>query len=185
MDKRAKTGEGLAPVLIADDLDALDLLRAQHRAIDLLFRAVQSTKGTTKATSWRELTDMLVVHATIEEWIFYPGVRSVETEELLAESTEEHLAMKRTLADMLDDDVSGDTFDAKLSVFTGPVFRDDDPPYRGVNVPRKFWKIAAWTNEAELGAVGFVVDQTSLLDKVELEKVTRKRLLEDEPGALL
>jgi len=116
MDKRAKTGEGLAPVLIADDLDALDLLRAQHRAIDLLFRAVQSTKGTTKATSWRELTDMLVVHATIEEWIFYPGVRSVETEELLAESTEEHLAMKRTLADMLDDDVSGDTFDAKLSL---------------------------------------------------------------------
>lgn len=77
-----------------------------------------------------------------------------------------------------------DTFDARLSVFTGPVFRDDDPPYRGVKVPRKFWKIAAWTNDAQLGAVGFVVDQTPLLDKVELEKVTRKRLLEDEPPPL-
>ncbi|NYD78825.1 DNA/RNA non-specific endonuclease [Arthrobacter cupressi] len=86
----------------------------------------------------------------------------------------------------LEDHVLGhaDTFDARLSVFTGPVFRDDDPPYRGVQVPRKFWKIAAWTNDAELGAVGFVVDQTSLLDKVELEKATRRRLLEDEPPPL-
>ena len=116
MDKRAKAGEGLASVLLADDLDALDLLRAQHRAIDLLFRAIQSTKGTTKSTSFRELADMLAVHATIEEWIFYPGVRSAETEALLAESTEEHLAMKRTLADLLDEDVSGDSFDAKLSL---------------------------------------------------------------------
>lgn len=115
MDKRAKTGEDLAPVSTADDLDALDLLRAQHRAIDLLFRAIQSAKGASKATSFRELADMLAVHATIEEWIFYPGVRSAGTEELLAESSEEHLAMKRTLADMLDEDVSGDTFDAKLS----------------------------------------------------------------------
>ena len=100
----------------ADDLDALDLLRGQHRAVDRLFREIQAAKGTSKATSFRELADMLAVHATIEEWIFYPGVRSAETEELLAESTEEHLAMKRTLADMLDEDIDGETFDAKLSV---------------------------------------------------------------------
>ena len=100
----------------ADDLDALDLLRAQHRAVDRLFGEIQAAKGTSKATSFRELADMLAVHATIEEWIFYPGVQSAETVELLAESTEEHLAMKRTLADMLDEDVDGETFDAKLSV---------------------------------------------------------------------
>jgi len=100
----------------ADDLDALDLLRGQHRAVDRLFGEIQSAKGTRKATSFRELADLLAVHATIEEWIFYPGVRSAETEALLAESTEEHLAMKRTLADMLDEDVDGDAFDAKLSV---------------------------------------------------------------------
>ena len=100
----------------ADDLDAIDLLRAQHRAVDGLFRQIQSAKGTSKATSFRELADLLAVHATIEEWIFYPGVRSAETQELLAESTEEHLAMKRTLADMLDEDIDGETFNAKLSV---------------------------------------------------------------------
>ena len=37
----------------------------------------------------------------------------------------------------------------KLSVFTGPVLTDDDPPYRGIRIPLKFWKIAAWnTGEA-------------------------------------
>ena len=100
----------------ADDLDALDLLRAQHRAIDLLFRAVESATGASKANSFRELADMLAVHATIEEWIFYPGVRSAETEQLLAGSTEAHLATQRTLADMLDEDASGEAFDAKLIV---------------------------------------------------------------------
>ena len=99
-----------------DDLDAIDLLKAQHRAVDRLFREVEAAKGPSKATSFRELADLLAVHATIEEWIFYPGVRSAETEDLLAESREEHLAIKRTLADMLDEDVAGETFDAKLSV---------------------------------------------------------------------
>jgi len=121
MDKRAKTGEGLVPGrgrrrATADELDAIDLLRAQHRAIDLLFRAIQSAKGASRATSFRELADMLAVHATIEEWIFYPGVRTADTEALLAASTEQHLAMQRTLADMLDEDVSGEAFDAKLGL---------------------------------------------------------------------
>ncbi len=35
---------------------------------------------------------------------------------MLAESGEEHLAMKRTLADMLAEDVEGEIFAAKLSV---------------------------------------------------------------------
>ncbi len=77
-----------------------------------------------------------------------------------------------------------DAHDAKISVFTGPVFTDDDPPYRGVKVPLKFWKIAAWTNDAVLGAAGFLVDQTPLMGKVDLEKVKRERLLADEPPPL-
>ena len=144
MAKHAKTGKGLArarkrrkagglfhkvgsalskglgkvaqAMSTAEDLDVIDLLKAQHRAIDRLFREVKSASGTSKATSFRELADLLAAHATIEEWIFYPGVRSAETEDLLAESSEEHLAIKRMLADMLDEDVAGETFDAKLSV---------------------------------------------------------------------
>jgi endonuclease G len=55
-------------------------------------------------------------------------------------------------------------------VFTAPVLAPDDPPYRGVQVPRRFWKIAAWatsdstTAPAVLAATGYVLDQSPVLD---------------------
>ena len=52
----------------------------------------------------------------------------------------------------------------KLSVFTGPVLTDDDPPYRGIRIPLKFWKIAAWNTGEALATTGFVVDQSPLVD---------------------
>jgi len=57
------------------------------------------------------------------------------------------------------------TYRQRLCVFTGPVLAADDPPYRGVQVPRRFYKIAAWATSAadgpaELAATGYVLDQT-------------------------
>jgi endonuclease G len=77
-----------------------------------------------------------------------------------------------------------DLNDAKISVFTGPVFAADDVPYRGVQIPRKFWKIAVWTMDGKLAAAGFVLDQSPLLGKVDLKKAIRERLLADEPPPL-
>jgi endonuclease G len=54
--------------------------------------------------------------------------------------------------------------DARLSVFTAPILAADDPPYRGIRIPRRFLKIAAWSSDAGLAATGFVLDQTDLLD---------------------
>ena len=58
----------------------------------------------------------------------------------------------------------------KLSVFTGPVLTDDDPPYRGIRIPLKFWKIAAWNTGESLATTGFVVDQSPLVDVDELPR---------------
>ena len=52
----------------------------------------------------------------------------------------------------------------KLSVFTGPVLRDDDPPYRGIRIPLRFWKVAAWNDGTGLATTGFIVDQSPLVD---------------------
>jgi endonuclease G len=59
----------------------------------------------------------------------------------------------------------------RLSVFTGPVLAAGDPPYRGIRVPLRFWKIAAWNTGVDpdddrgtLAAIGFVVDQAPLID---------------------
>ena len=37
-----------------------------------------------------------------------------------------------------------DATDQRVSVFTGPVLDPTDPVYRGVRIPRRFWKVAAW-----------------------------------------
>lgn len=86
----------------------------------------------------------------------------------------------------LEDHVLGhaEEYDARISVFTGPVLADDDVPYRGVQIPRKFWKIAAWTMDGRLAAAGFLLDQSPLLGKEELAQAIRERLLADEPPPL-
>jgi endonuclease G len=60
-----------------------------------------------------------------------------------------------------------ETTDQRLSVFTAPVLADDDPPYRGIRIPLRFWKIAAWQDATGLRAAGFVLDQTELVDTSE------------------
>jgi endonuclease G len=57
-----------------------------------------------------------------------------------------------------------ETTDQRISVFTAPVLGDDDPLYRGVRIPLRFWKIAAWHGEGGLAATGFILDQTELVD---------------------
>src|SRR4029079_1496685 len=84
--------------------------------VERLFERIQSARGASKVAAFNELADLLAVHATIEEKIFYPGVKSAATEDLLLESVEEHLGMKRTLADLMSMCVQGDECDAKLSV---------------------------------------------------------------------
>jgi endonuclease G len=58
-----------------------------------------------------------------------------------------------------------DATDQRVSVFTAPVLDPDDPPYRGIRIPRRFWKVAAWSPApGELAAAGFVLDQSELID---------------------
>ncbi|PWD51292.1 endonuclease [Serinibacter arcticus] len=76
-----------------------------------------------------------------------------------------------------------DAEDLRVSVFTAPVLDDDDPPYRGLQVPLRFWKIAAWSSVRAaratpagvsdgpdggpvLAAAAFLLDQSDLVERV-------------------
>jgi hypothetical protein len=102
---------------MTNTIDVLELLAEQHMEVDKLFEAIENGNGN-KQTLFVELADKLAAHATIEEKIFYPAVMAKETEEILHESVEEHLSVKRLLADLLalDVEVDADEFDAKISV---------------------------------------------------------------------
>ncbi|MCS5733839.1 DNA/RNA non-specific endonuclease [Herbiconiux daphne] len=72
------------------------------------------------------------------------------------------------LEDYLLDYAAG--YRVRLNVFTGVVFADDDPLYRGIRIPRLFWKVAAWADAAthELATTGYVLDQSPQLDAIDL-----------------
>ncbi len=64
----------------------------------------------------QELADNLAAHAAIEERIFYPAAYGDNTRDLLEEAVEEHLALKRVIADLIKMGPSDDYFDAKIAV---------------------------------------------------------------------
>jgi endonuclease G len=58
--------------------------------------------------------------------------------------------------------------DLRLSVFTGPVLSDQDPHYRGVQLPRQFWKVVAMVRrDGTLSATGYLLSQEDLLSDLE------------------
>ncbi len=95
--------------------DVLELLTTQHQEVDTLIEKIEKGDGNRRAL-FTELADKLAAHATVEEKIFYPAVMAKDTEEMLQESVEEHLAIKRLLADMIAMASDDDQFLAKLSV---------------------------------------------------------------------
>jgi hypothetical protein len=98
-------------------MDALKLLKQQHDEVEALMESLEKArKSERKQALFADLADKLAAHATMEEKLFYPAVKVKKTEELVLESTEEHLAIRRVLADMLKLSVEDEHFDAKLTV---------------------------------------------------------------------
>ncbi|GDY33280.1 DNA/RNA non-specific endonuclease [Gandjariella thermophila] len=64
---------------------------------------------------------------------------------------------------------NADNRDLKVSVFTGPVLAPDDHPYRGVQLPRQFWKVVVMVTRAGmLSATGYLLSQEDLIRGLEL-----------------
>jgi hemerythrin superfamily protein len=95
-------------------MNAIDMLKAQHRQVEKLFAALKAARGNDKRQLFYELADMLAIHTAIEERHFYPGVKASDTQEILIESLEEHLEAKRTLADLLELDIDDGAFEQKV-----------------------------------------------------------------------
>jgi hemerythrin superfamily protein len=99
------------------NVNAVDMLESQHREVEDLFAKLEKAdRGDRKQKLFTQIADKLAVHASIEEQEFYPAVKAKRTEDILLESLEEHLGIKRVLADLIDLDASDETFDAKTKV---------------------------------------------------------------------
>ena len=98
-------------------MNAIDMLEGQHREVEDLFGKLnKADRSVRKQKLFTQIADKLAVHAAIEEEAFYPAVKAQRTEDILLESLEEHLGIKRVLADLIDLDADDETFDAKTKV---------------------------------------------------------------------
>ncbi len=56
-------------------------------------------------------------------------------------------------------------YEMKVSVFTGPVFRESDRVYRGAQIPNQFWKVAVMVkDDHSLSATAYLQTQENLID---------------------
>jgi endonuclease G, mitochondrial len=67
---------------------------------------------------------------------------------------------------------NADNLDFKVNVFSGPVLADDDKEYRGVKLPKQFWKVVTMVkSNGQLSATGYVISQEALIDQPIDEKL--------------
>jgi len=61
---------------------------------------------------------------------------------------------------------------AKISVFNGPIFKKNDPVYKGIQVPMEFYKIVLWlTDDGNLKATAFKLTQKDLVGDIDFEEL--------------
>ena len=100
--------------------NAIELLKGDHREVESLFAQLKSeSSGERQLELGRAICVGLMVHAQIEEELFYPAARKAlpaQGKDLVAEATVEHASLKRLIAD-IDGSASGDElFDARFKV---------------------------------------------------------------------
>jgi hemerythrin superfamily protein len=103
-------------------MNAIDLLKKQHKEVKGLFKKMEKTEA---GRERRQLLDQIAAalegHTVIEEEMFYPAVKALETkkaEEMVAEAFEEHHVVKLVLAELPEVDVEDEHFEAKMTVLS-------------------------------------------------------------------
>ena len=103
-------------------MKATDLLKRQHREVKALFKKLEGTDNPRmRRQLMTEVARNLEAHTLIEEEMFYPAVRGLETqkaEEMVLEAYEEHHVVKLVLADLPRVNPEDERFEAKMTVLS-------------------------------------------------------------------
>ena len=101
------------------NLDAVALLKADHRKVEDLFAKFEAAKGDgRKKALAEEICRELTVHTKIEEDIFYPACEGKVEEDLLKEAYVEHDGAKVLIAEIEAGGPDDEFYDAKVKVLS-------------------------------------------------------------------
>jgi hypothetical protein len=99
--------------------DAVSLLKDDHRKVEELFEAYENSRSKpVKAKLAKQICMELTVHATIEEEIFYPGVKGEVEDDMLDEAYVEHDSAKVLIGELLAGSPDDPFYDAKVKVLS-------------------------------------------------------------------
>jgi hypothetical protein len=100
-------------------LDAIALLKADHRKVETLFKTFKAARGAEKKQRLvQQICTELTVHTMIEEEIFYPACKGEIEGDLLAEGYVEHDGAKVLIAELEASAPDEDFYDAKVKVLS-------------------------------------------------------------------
>jgi hemerythrin superfamily protein len=99
-------------------MDALELLKKDHRKVKELFKRAEGSEGKKEQRQlFRQIKTELETHTHIEETVFYPAMeKHEELKDMVAESYEEHRQVKTLLKEMESLVSDSEKFEPKLKV---------------------------------------------------------------------
>ena len=104
--------------MAAKEMDAVALLKADHRKVEELFEKFESARGAKQKIA-EQICMELIIHTTIEEEIFYPACTGqVEDANLVQEAYVEHDSAKVLISEILAGGPDDAFYDAKVKVLS-------------------------------------------------------------------
>ena len=103
-------------------MDAIDMLKADHKKVKELFRQYEAAGDRAyqkKKSIAEEVFTEFMVHSKLEEELFYPAVKAEtdkQGQELVAESIEEHHVVATLIEELKALDPKDERYDAKFTV---------------------------------------------------------------------
>jgi hypothetical protein len=102
-----------------ETLDAVTLLKADHRKVEEFFGAFEKAKGSARKKALvQQICMELSIHTTIEEEIFYPVCTGEIKDKTIQEAYVEHDGAKVLIAELLASEPGEEFYDAKVSVLS-------------------------------------------------------------------
>jgi hemerythrin superfamily protein len=133
-------------------MKATDLLKKQHKEVKSLFKKIEDTDSPRQRRKMLdEVAKNLEGHTLIEEEIFYPAMRGLDTrkaEEMVLEAYEEHHVVKLVLAELPRVNPEDGRFEAKMTVLSELVEHHADEE------EKEMFKLAQKLGKDELEALG-------------------------------
>jgi hemerythrin superfamily protein len=119
--QRLPAGQQSKPAMTRGErnVDAIALLKADHREVADLIEEFEEADHEEKAQLARQICDALKVHAQIEEEILYPEAREAldeEDRELVNEADVEHASVRQLVAEIEGATPEDEHFDARVKV---------------------------------------------------------------------